>query len=78
MVTTTIESGVPGGLEETLRTLAEAAELAKSIRIELTDEYLALIAKVEALPQNRSGADKSGVERSAKAFREHYLRARRM
>jgi len=47
-------------LEDGLRALREAAEQAKTIRIDLTDEYLALIEKVEALPRNQSGADKSG------------------
>ena len=47
-------------LEDGLRALGEAGDLAASIRIELTDDYLRLIAVVEALPQNRSGADKSG------------------
>ena len=47
-------------LEDGLRALREATELARDIRIELTDEYLALIAQVEAMPQNQSGADKSG------------------
>ncbi len=47
-------------LEDGLQALREAAELARHITIELTDEYLSLIAQVEALPQNQSGADKSG------------------
>ena len=47
-------------LEDGLRALDDATELAKHIRIDLTDEYLQLIAAVEALPQNQSGADKSG------------------
>jgi hypothetical protein len=47
-------------LEDGLRALDEAAALAKDIRVELTEDYLRLIAAVEALPQNQSGADKSG------------------
>lgn len=46
-------------LEDGLRALRESSELAKDIRIELTDEYLRLIAIVEAMPQNQSGAPKS-------------------
>jgi hypothetical protein len=46
-------------LEDGLRALRESSELAKGIRIELTDEYLRLIAIVEAMPQNQSGAEKS-------------------
>ena len=51
---------MPPTLEDGLRALREAAEQAKTLRLDLTDGYLALIEKVEALPQNRSGADKSG------------------
>jgi hypothetical protein len=45
-------------LDDGLRALREAAELARAIRIELTDEYLRRIEIVEALPENRSGSDK--------------------
>lgn len=47
-------------IKDSLRILREAAEQAAQVRIELTDDYLALIARVEAMPQNQSGADKSG------------------
>jgi len=57
--------------------LDEAAEQAKSIRIELDEEYLRLIARAEALPQNQSGADKTWVWRMDHAFREHYRRVKR-
>jgi hypothetical protein len=62
--------GVPMGstLEDGLRALEEATELAKNIRIDLTDEYLQLIAAVEALPQNQSGADKSGRWLGSRAY----------
>ena len=46
-------------LEDGLRALREAAELAASIRIDLDDRYLRAIALVEALPENQSGADKT-------------------
>ena len=46
--------------EDRLRVLDESAEFVKTYRFELTDDYLALIAQVENLPQNQSGADKSG------------------
>ena len=42
------------------RALDEAAEFARTFRFEMTDDYLALIERVEALPRNQSGADKSG------------------
>ena len=47
-------------LERALRAFDEARELARTFRFEMTEEYLRLIAKVEALPRNQSGADKSG------------------
>jgi hypothetical protein len=55
-------------LEDGLRALREATELARSIRIDLTEEYLQLIAAVEGLPQNQSGADKSGRWRRSRAY----------
>ncbi len=55
-------------LEDGLRALREATELAKTIRIELTEDYLRLIAVVEGLPQNRSGADKTGRWRGSRAY----------
>lgn len=63
-------------LEDGLRILAESTELAKSITIELTDEYLALIARVEAKPQNQSGADKSYVWRAEQTFRACFKNTR--
>jgi hypothetical protein len=47
-------------LERVLRGLEKAREFAESYRFEITDEYRILIAQVEALPRNQSGADKSG------------------
>ena len=63
-------------LEDGLRALQEAAELAAAIRIELDDEYLRAIALAEALPQNQSGADKTWVWRLDRAFRDTYARAK--
>ena len=48
-----------GPTVDTLRALDEVAEHAKSIRIEVDDEYLELIALAEALPENQPGADKT-------------------
>jgi len=45
--------------ERVLRGLDEAREFAKTYRFEMTDEYRALIARVEALPRNRSGAHRN-------------------
>ena len=47
-------------LERVLRGLEEAKEFARTYRFEMTDDYRALIARVEAMPRNQSGADKSG------------------
>ena len=65
-------------LEHGLRALREATELAARLRIDLTDDYLALIARVEALPQNQSGSDKSWVARLQEWSRAHYARAVRL
>jgi hypothetical protein len=63
-------------LEDGLRALDEAAELAKSIRIDLDDDYLRAIAIAEALPANQAGSDKTWVWRMDRAFRDHYKRAK--
>ena len=47
-------------LQRTLEGLEAAADFARTYRLELTDEYVALIERVEAMPRNQSGADKSG------------------
>ncbi len=55
-------------LERALRALHEAVEFAKSYRFEMTEDYLALLAQVEAMPRNQSGADKSGRWRGSRAY----------
>ena len=65
-------------LEDGLRALREATELAKLIAIELDDAYLANIARVEARPENQSGADKSWVWRMDSAFRSTMRNATRV
>jgi len=65
-------------LAAVLRMLDEAVEEAKSIRIDVDDEYVRAIELAEALPQNQSGANKDWVSRMDRAFREHYKRARRV
>lgn len=62
-------------LEDGLRALEEAAELAKSVRIELTDDYLQLIARVEAMSRNQSGADKSRVWKVLDWSTKHFAKA---
>jgi len=65
-------------LEDGLQALREATELARTIRIELDDAYLANIARVEARPENQSGADKSWVWRLDRAFRDMFKQAKRV
>jgi hypothetical protein len=43
----------------------------------LGEEYLRMIAEVEAAPENQDGADKTWVERAQAGFRRHYERVRR-
>jgi hypothetical protein len=49
-----------GDLERVLRGFEKAQEFARTYRFEMTDGYRALIERVEAMPRNQSGADKSG------------------
>jgi hypothetical protein len=51
---------VADDLERIRRVFEGVQEFARAYRFELTDEYRAMIAHVEAMPQNQSGADKSG------------------
>ena len=55
-------------LERVFRGLEDAREFAKSYRFEMTAEYRALIERVEALPRNQAGADKSGVWPAQQAY----------
>ena len=65
-------------LERVLRGLEEAAEWAKTYRFEMTADYLALLAHVEALPQNQSGTDKSWVWRLSDSSARFYKSAVRV
>ena len=62
-------------IEEGLRILREAAEQAKELRIELTDDYLAMIAYLEALPENQAGAHKVDPWRGMRLYIESFGRA---
>lgn len=46
--------------------------------VTLSEEYLELVRRVEDLPENQSGADKSWVSEADRAFRSHFARARRV
>jgi hypothetical protein len=48
-----------GNLERVLKGFEQSREFARTYRFEMTDDYRALIARVEAMPRNQSGADKS-------------------
>jgi len=56
--------------------LDEAVEQAKSIRIDVDDEYLRAIELAEALPQNQSGSDKTWVWKMAAASRAYFERVK--
>jgi hypothetical protein len=64
-------------LERVLRGLEEAREFARTYQFEMTDEYRELIARVEALPQNQSGCDKSRVWPAMRRFVESFRYVRR-
>jgi hypothetical protein len=65
-----------GELEAVLRGLDTAVERAHRYRFELTQEYLALVARIEALPENQPGADKSHVSRDLRAYTETFKSVR--
>ena len=64
-------------LERVLQGLREAQEFAKSYRFQMTDDYLALLAQVEAMPQNQSGSDKTGIWRGLRGYVETFRHVRR-
>ena len=67
-----------GDLDRVLRGLEAAREFAKTYRFEMTAEYRALIAQVEALPRNQAGADKSPVWPAQRAYRDSFRRVERV
>ncbi len=62
-------------VEKVLRIL-DALEPVPTGPVELTPEYLALVARIEERPENRDGSDKSWVWELQWMFREHYRRAK--
>jgi hypothetical protein len=46
--------------------------------IRVNKAYLRAIERLESLPQNQSGADKSWVERAIRSWRLHYAKAVRV
>lgn len=65
---------------DTVRVLKLLDDVTKDLVTEgpftLDEAYLRMIARVEAKPQNREGADKSGVWEGLEADRLHFARAR--
>lgn len=64
-----------GDLDRVLRGLAAARKFAGAYRFEMTAEYRALIAQLEALPQNRAGRDKSAVWPALRDYVDSFRRA---
>jgi len=62
-------------LDDGLRALEEAAVQARSIVIELDEEYLRHIAEVEAMPANQPGSDKTWVWEAFDASERHFANA---
>lgn len=63
-------------LEAALKGLEEATAFARSYRFELTEDYLRLIAQVEAMGINQSGADKTHVFSAQRAYRDSFKHVR--
>ena len=65
--------------DKALRAIDEAvAEVARlSGPVKLDDEYLRAVERVEALPANQSGSDKTWVWEAIERDRRHFARARR-
>jgi hypothetical protein len=58
------------------RTRSEARSRATA-PVDLDPAYLQAVKKLEAMPQNRSGADKTWVEQAMRSWRRHYARVAR-
>jgi hypothetical protein len=43
----------------------------------LDDAYMRAVERVEAMPENQTGADKTWVHEALRQFQEHFRRARR-
>lgn len=63
-------------LEDGLRALERASELAKSIHPTVDEQYLQWILEIEARPENQSGADKSGGWRAQQRYLSVFRNAR--
>lgn len=67
----------PPGLDfEAIRREADAA--VKDFLENRWDAYMANVRRLEALPENQSGSDKSWVDRATAAWRRHYKNTRQV
>ena len=62
-------------LERVLQGLRDAQEFAKSYRFQMTDDYLALIARIEALAENQPGANKVDHWEGTRRYLDFFRRA---
>jgi len=67
---------VTSTLEDGLRALERASELAKSIHPTVDDQYRDWILQIEARPENQSGADKSGGWRALQSYLSFFRNVR--
>ena len=63
-------------LEDGLRALERASELAKSIHPTVDEQYLKWILEIEGRPENQSGADKSSTWQAQETFLAAFDRVR--
>ena len=64
--------------EELVRILAPFREMRiETGPVTLSEEYLRMVEEVESAPENRSGADKTWVERAQREFRRYFARVAR-
>jgi hypothetical protein len=70
-----MESAAEKALRAIDAAVAEVARLSGPVMLEA--DYLRAIERVEALPQNQSGTDKTWVWEAIERDRRHFARARR-
>jgi hypothetical protein len=69
-----MESAADKALRAIDDAVAEVARLTGPVTLDAV--YLRAIERVEALPENQSGSDKTWVVEAQRQFREHFGRAR--
>lgn len=72
-----VDMSVPQGDADNRRVDSDPSAAAERDRSTLDDEYREMIARVEALPQNQSGADKCWVWETLAESEADYARSRR-